>query len=74
MANGCFRSRFWLGDVDASPKGFIGKLLMPLMNIPAMRKRKRPDHLGRDLMLHYSEEMHHLGKMLPELYRRFGSP
>jgi hypothetical protein len=66
------RSRFWLGDVDASPKGLIGKLLTPLMNTVTMRKRNIPDHLGRDLMLHCAEEMHHLAIILPELYRRFG--
>jgi DAPG hydrolase PhiG domain len=67
------RSRFWLGDVDASPKGPIGKLLTPLMNTAMMRKRNIPDHIGRDLMLHCAEEMHHLAVILPELYRRFGS-
>ena len=56
------RSRFWLGDVDASPKDFIGKLLTPLMNNATLRKRKIPDHLGHDLMLHSSKEMHHLAK------------
>jgi DAPG hydrolase PhiG domain len=66
------RSRFWLGDVDASPKGALGKLLTPLMNTATMRKRNIADHIGRDLMLHCAEEMHHLAGILPELYRRFG--
>ncbi len=66
------RSRFWLGDVDASPKGWLGKLLTPFLNRPATRRRNVPDHAGRDLMLHCAEEMHHLGQLLPELYRRFG--
>jgi DAPG hydrolase PhiG domain len=66
------RSRFWLGDVDASPKGPIGKLLTPIMNTPFMRRRNIPDALGRDLLLHCAEEMRHLAKILPELYKRFG--
>ena len=66
------RSRFWLGDVDASPKGLIGKLLTPCLNTRMMRQRMLPDGMGRDLMLHCAEEMHHLAIILPELYRRFG--
>jgi hypothetical protein len=66
------RSRFWLGDVDASPKGPVGKLLTPIMNTPFMRRRNIPDTLGRDLLLHCAEEMRHLAKILPELYTRFG--
>jgi len=66
------RSRFWLGDVDASGKGPVGALLTPLMNRPSMRRRNVPDHVGRDLMLHCAEEMHHLAQFLPELYARFG--
>jgi hypothetical protein len=65
------RSRFWLGDVDASPKGLLGAMLTPLMNRPAMRRRNVPDHVGRDLMLHCAEEMHHLAQFLPELHERF---
>jgi hypothetical protein len=65
------RSRFWLGDVDASPKGVVGKLLMPFMNTKVMRKHNIPDSLGRDLMLHCAEEMLHLGQILPELFARF---
>ena len=67
------RSRFWLGDVDASPKGIVGKLLNPLLNTVMVRKRMIPDGVGRDLMLHCAEEMHHLAIILPELYRRYGS-
>lgn len=66
------RSRFWLGDLDASPKGLVGKLLTPFMNSPAARRRNIPDELGRALMLHCAEEMHHLAGILPELYKRFG--
>ena len=66
------RSRFWLGDVDASQKGWIGKLLNPFLNTKFMRKRLIPDGMGRDLMLHCSEEMYHLGQILPKLYQRFG--
>jgi DAPG hydrolase PhiG domain len=65
------RSRFWLGDVDASPKGVVGKLLTPIMNTPRARRRNVPDSLGRDLMLHCSEEMQHLAEFLPELFRRY---
>jgi DAPG hydrolase PhiG domain len=72
-ANGTeMRSRFWLGDVDESPKGPIGRLLTPIMNTPFMRRRNIPDTLGRDLLLHCAEEMRHLAKILPELYKRFG--
>jgi DAPG hydrolase PhiG domain len=66
------RSRFWLGDVDASPKGVVGQMLTPLMNTRFMRQRNIPDSLGRDLMLHCAEEMGHLAKILPELFQRFG--
>lgn len=66
------RSRFWLGDVDASPKGPLGRILNPLMNTAYARRRNVPDHLGRDLMLHCAEEMQHLADFLPDLYRRFG--
>lgn len=66
------RSRFWLGDVDASPKGMAGQILTPIMNLPWVRRRNVPDALGRDLMLHCAEEMHHLAGILPELYSRFG--
>jgi hypothetical protein len=37
-----------------------------------MRSRDIPDTLGRDLLLHCAEEMRHLAKILPELYKRFG--
>jgi hypothetical protein len=36
-----------------------------------MRSRKIPDTLGRDLLLHFAEEMRNLAKILPELYKRF---
>ncbi len=65
------RSRFWLGDVDASPKGLVGKLMTPLMNTAAARRRNVPDSLGRDLMLHCCEEMQHLAEFLPQLYRKY---
>jgi hypothetical protein len=65
------RSRFWLGDVDASPKGLLGSLITPIMNTKFVRMHKLPDNLGRDLMLHCAEEMLHLGKILPELFKRF---
>jgi hypothetical protein len=48
------------------------KLLTPIMNTPFMRRRNIPDTLGRDLLLHCAEEMRHLAKILPELYKRFG--
>jgi hypothetical protein len=37
-----------------------------------MRRRKIPDTLGRDLLLHCAEEMRHLAKILRELYKMFG--
>jgi DAPG hydrolase PhiG domain len=48
------------------------KLLTPIMNKPFMRRRNTHDTLVRDLLLHCAEEMRHLAKILPELYKRFG--
>ena len=65
------RSRFWLGDLDASSWGFVGRALQPLLDTGALRRRAVPDHVGRDLLIHCAEEMLHLAGILPELFSRF---
>ena len=62
------RSRFWLGDVRVRLP-LIGGPLSRLANLPPMRRRVMPDRLGLDLLVHCAEEMNHLARFLPALYR-----
>jgi hypothetical protein len=65
------RSRFWLGDVCLRLP-VIGRILTPLLNRPAVRRRAIPDQVGLDLLRHCAEEMNHLARFLPALYADMG--
>jgi hypothetical protein len=62
------QSLFWLGEIV--PKvPVLGPLAAGLLNTSFMRRRLIPDSLGLALLRHCSEEMNHLAKFLPRLYR-----
>jgi hypothetical protein len=62
------QSVFWLGEI--MPKvPLLGPLAAALLNRPLMRRLLVPDSLGLALLRHCSEEMNHLAKFLPRLYR-----
>ena len=61
-------SRFWLGNVDLRIP-IIGKLLHRKVNSAKVRRKEAPDQFGLDLLRHCAEEMNHLGRFLPQLYR-----
>jgi hypothetical protein len=70
VEGGCeMRSRFWIGDVEARLP-LIGAPLSRLANLPPLRRRTAADALGLDLLIHCSEEMNHLARFLPALYRK----
>jgi hypothetical protein len=70
VEGGCeMRSRFWLGDVRVRLP-VLGDALSRLANLPPLRRRVMPDHLGLDLLVHCAEEMNHLARFLPALYRQ----
>jgi hypothetical protein len=70
VEGGCeMRSRFWLGDVQVRLP-LVGGPLSRLANLPALRRRVMPDRLGLDLLVHCAEEMNHLARFLPALYRK----
>ncbi len=62
------QSLFWLGEI--MPKvPLVGPLAAAVLNRPFMRRVLVPDSLGLSLLRHCSEEMNHLAKFLPRLYR-----
>ncbi|HST55194.1 MAG TPA: hypothetical protein VLJ42_04770 [Solirubrobacteraceae bacterium] len=65
------RSRFWLGAA-LRPFGPLGAPGARLLNTPLVRRLALPNDLPRALATHCAEEYTNLGKLLPELYARFG--
>ena len=63
-------SRFWLGNVDLRIP-IVGRLLHNRVNSRDSRLREVPDQFGLDLLRHCAEEMNHLARILPDLYREF---
>jgi hypothetical protein len=68
-ANGSvMRSVFWLGQIrNLLP--VVGPFISSLANRAAVRRAVIPDQFLLDLFEHCSEEMNHLAKFLPRLYR-----
>jgi hypothetical protein len=62
------QSVFWLGEIVPRVP-VLGALVAPLLNTRFMRRQLIPDSLGLSLLRHCSEEMNHLAKFLPRLYR-----
>lgn len=62
------RSAFWLGEIRHQwcP---VDALLRRLLNTRTMRRVLVPDRFALDLLQHCAEEMNHLARFLPELYR-----
>ena len=70
VEGGCeMRSRFWIGDAELRLP-LIGAPLSRLANLAPLRRRAAADALGLDLLVHCAEEMNHLGRFLPALYRK----
>ena len=71
-ADGCrMRSRFWLGGRHTAPRAQVpglDKVARPAAN----RKAGFGVDAARDLLVHCSQEMHHLATFLPELHATFG--
>lgn len=61
-------SRFWLGNVRLRIP-ILGRLLHNRLNSARARLKAVPDQLGADLLRHCAEEMNHLARFLPALYR-----
>lgn len=61
-------SRFWLGEVQLRIP-LLGRLVHRRINSVSARMREVPDQLGIDLLRHCAEEMNHLARFLPALYR-----
>jgi hypothetical protein len=73
VEGGCeMRSRFWIGDVQVRLP-LLGGPLSRLANLAAVRKLALADRLGLDLLVHCAEEMNHLARFLPALYRQVHS-
>ena len=72
--DGCeVRTRLWLGDLHvrlppALDGGAVSSALDAMANRRAVRALLAPRTLGRDLVVHISEQMNHLGRFLPSLY------
>lgn len=67
--DGCvMRSLFWLGEFT-SHVPIVGGVLSRVTNIPFVRRKLVTDQMAFDLFQHCSEEMNHLVKFLPTLYR-----
>ncbi|MEY4576058.1 MAG: hypothetical protein RL701_761 [Pseudomonadota bacterium] len=62
------RSAFWLGEIE-NQLPLVGPLITKLVNRPAIRTRVITDRFLLDLFEHCAEEMNHLVKYLPSLYR-----
>jgi hypothetical protein len=68
-AQGCvMHSAFWLGELH-SRVPLLGPAITRLVNRPAVRRAAISDRFLLDLFQHCSEEMNHLAKFLPQLYR-----
>lgn len=68
-ANGSeMRSVFWLGEIK-SQLPVVGAWIDRLANRAAVRRALIADQFLLDLFQHCSEEMNHLAKFLPSLYR-----
>jgi hypothetical protein len=68
-ANGSkMRSVFWLGEIK-NLLPIVGPFITGLVNRAAVRRSLLPDQFLLDLFQHCSEEMNHLAKFLPNLYR-----
>ena len=65
-------SRFWLGNVDLRIP-IIGRLMHNKVNSAKVRRKEAPDQFGVDLLRHCAEEMNHLGRFLPKLFRDVAS-
>jgi hypothetical protein len=62
------RSVFWLGEIrNLLP--LVGPFISGIANLAAVRRTVIPDQFLLDLFQHCSEEMNHLAKFLPSLYR-----
>jgi hypothetical protein len=62
------RSAFWLGEIR-SLVPLLGPGITRIANMPAVRRAAINDRFLLDLFQHCSEEMNHLAKFLPQLYR-----
>jgi len=62
-------STFWLGMGTQLTNKFLNFLLKPILNIKAVKKSFIPDKLAKNLLIHCYEEMNHLSKFLPDLYK-----
>jgi hypothetical protein len=62
------QSLFWLGEIMPTVP-VLGPLVAAVLNKPLVRRALVPDSLGLALLRHCSEEMNHLAKFLPRLYR-----
>ena len=66
---GCrMRSAFWLGEIIPHWP-WIGGLFKRVLNTRAARKIIVHDRMAIDLLRHCAEEMNHLSRFLPPLYR-----
>jgi hypothetical protein len=62
------RSGFWLGEIQHQMP-LLNRLVGPLINTRAGRRLVVPDQMALSLLQHCGEEMNHLTKFLPMLYR-----
>lgn len=62
------RSAFWLGHLNLNWP-VIGPLLKPVLNTKFIRRFFVSDRMALELFRHCAEEMHHLPRFLPALYR-----
>jgi hypothetical protein len=62
------RSAFWLGDLHLN-RPVIGALIAPILRTRSARRVFVRDRMALDLLRHCAEEMHHLARFLPDLYR-----
>ncbi|MEM1236225.1 MAG: hypothetical protein AAGI10_04580 [Pseudomonadota bacterium] len=65
------RSRFWIGGETVAPgNSHSGAMRLAMMPFRPIAKLMGPD--ARDLMSHCGQEMHHLARILPDLFDEFG--
>lgn len=62
------RSGFWLGEIQHNLSA-LNQLIGPLLNTRAVRSLIVSDQMATSLLQHCGEEMNHLAKFLPRLYR-----
>ncbi len=69
------RSHFWIADRVSprlpGPTSVVTGPLESLLSRSLVRKAAVPAQVGRTLLIHCSEEYHHLNRILPGLYERF---